>query len=76
MRPDTACQQLSAAGSPLSGWQRPASAAMAMPGTLVDTPGSTPNARALRRTERDTDSHADVSEEGGYERPDQVGRKL
>ena len=49
---------------------------MAMPGTLVDTPGSTPPARAQRRTERDTDSHADVSEESGYERPDQVGCEL
>ncbi|KAK9828032.1 hypothetical protein WJX81_003329 [Elliptochloris bilobata] len=46
---------------------------MAMPGALADTPGSTPPARVQRRgEERDNDSHAEASEEGGYDRPDQV----
>ncbi len=47
-----------------------------MPGALADTPGSTPPARGLRRPERDSDSHAEASEEGGYDRPDQVGHNV
>jgi len=46
---------------------------MGMPSAMADTPGSTPPARRPRKADRDSDSHAEASEEGGYERPDQVG---